>query len=66
MVVMYGDTPEFLTRLNESRLPSVYAKVLRKQRTGNKAGLSMHQVVVETFGAHDFMIYNMELIRPYT
>jgi len=66
MVVMYGDTPDFLTRLNESRLPLVYAKVLRKQRTGNKAGMSTHQVVVETFGAHDFMIYNMELIRPYT
>jgi len=66
MVVMYGDTPEFLTRLNESRLPLVYARVLRKQRTGNKSGLSTHQVVVESFGAHDFMFYNMELVRPYT
>ncbi|EKU23152.1 bromodomain-containing protein [Nannochloropsis gaditana CCMP526] len=66
MVVMYGDAPEFLTRLNEARLPRSIAKELHKQRTVNKQGMSVHRVVVETFGAHDFMFYNADMVRPYT
>ena len=57
---MYGDTPEFLTKLNESRMPIEYQKSLKRQSR------SSNSVVVETFGAHDFMWSPPEQILPYT
>jgi len=60
MVIMYGNVPAHITKINESRMPAEYRSKLKKLAAKNHASC-----VVETFGTHEFMWSPYTLIEPY-